>query len=237
MEVPAALLRLRVPPKLVMSVFQPTTSTIRYAISTHPPPTSVLGRVWVYVLMFLRIALGVLALGVVGVKWDLTRPRSWVSKMVRGEDAAWLAEQLVGLQWRYLLPVAAVVVYLVLRRGYIEESLLVIRGLGLQTSTSSPWYLVSATTRFIPTTSIQDVFVHEAFIGFGVRFYLAIVVKDELDVVIGFPRLLPRLHMLEEVWNGARGVLWGHKKGVKVDTRMGNKGDKGQGNVEAFPPL
>jgi len=47
--------------------------------------------------------------------------------------------------------------------------------------------LSTATTRFIPTTSIQDIFIHEAFKGFEVRFYLAIVVEGEEDAVVVFP--------------------------------------------------
>ena len=68
-----------------------------------------------------------------------------------------------------------------------EESLLVIRGLGIQTSTSSNTYLSKATTRFIPTTQIQDIVIHEAFKGFEVRFYLAVIVEGEKDVVVVFP--------------------------------------------------
>jgi len=34
---------------------------------------------------------------------------------------------------------------------------------------------------------IQDIFIHEAFKGFEVRFYLAIVVEGEHDVVVVFP--------------------------------------------------
>lgn len=77
--------------------------------------------------------------------------------------------------------------YLCVRKGYIEESLLVIRGLGVQTSTSSPTYLSTASTRFIPTSSIQDIFLHEAFKGFEVKFYLSIVVENEEDLVVVFP--------------------------------------------------
>lgn len=69
----------------------------------------------------------------------------------------------------------------------VEESLLVIRGLGIQTSTSSATYLFKASTRFIPTTQIQDIVIHEAFKGFEVRFYLAVIVGDEPDVVVVFP--------------------------------------------------
>lgn len=68
-----------------------------------------------------------------------------------------------------------------------EESLLVIRGLGIQTSTSSNTYLSKATTRFIPTTQIQDIVIHEAFKGFEVRFYLAVIVEGEPNVVVVFP--------------------------------------------------
>ena len=65
--------------------------------------------------------------------------------------------------------------------------MLVIRGLGIQTSTSSLTYLSKASTRFIPTTQIQDIVIHEAFKGFEVRFYLAIIVDGEPEVVVVFP--------------------------------------------------
>lgn len=102
--------------------------------------------------------------------------------------------------------VSAILIYAVFRKGYTglslsgsvllpslltysitEESLLVIRGLGIQTSTSSPTYLSKAATRFIPTTEIQDIVIHEAFKGFEVRFYLAVVVVGEPEVVVVFP--------------------------------------------------
>lgn len=72
-----------------------------------------------------------------------------------------------------------------------EESLLVIRGLGIQTSTSSNTYLSKATTRFIPTAEIQDIVIHEAFKGFEVRFYLAVIVEGERNVVVVFPVSIP----------------------------------------------
>lgn len=57
----------------------------------------------------------------------------------------------------------------------------------MQTSTSSPTYLSTASTRFIPSSMIQDIFIHEAFKGFEVRFYLTIVVEGEEEVVVVFP--------------------------------------------------
>ncbi|PVH98009.1 hypothetical protein DM02DRAFT_61888 [Periconia macrospinosa] len=123
---------------------------------------------------------------------------------------------------------------MVLKRGYkerkkadvslqIEESLTVIRGLGLQTSTTSSLYLRAPTTRFIPTTSIQDIFIHEAFKGFEVKFYMAVVVHGEKDAVIVFPRLLPRLGILEAVWRGSRRCLWDIDR--KAEEFGGGKGE------------
>ncbi|KAJ6096298.1 hypothetical protein N7486_007044 [Penicillium sp. IBT 16267x] len=107
--------------------------------------------------------------------------------------------------------ISALVVYGVFRREYTEESLLVIRGFGIQTSTSSSTYLSSAATRFIPTTQIQDIVIHEAFKGFEVRFYLAVIVEGEPDVLVVFPHLLPKREILEEVWRGSRRCLYDAK--------------------------
>ena len=54
------------------------------------------------------------------------------------------------------------------------------------------------------------------------RFYLAVVVKGETDVVVVFPKLLPRRAILEPVWRGARACLYegtGVKKSKKGDLR------------------
>ncbi|EEA27072.1 phosphatidylinositol N-acetylglucosaminyltransferase, putative [Talaromyces marneffei ATCC 18224] len=93
--------------------------------------------------------------------------------------------------WPIVAIASAIVTYAVWRKGYTEESLLVIRGLGVQTSTSSSMYWSSAATRFIPTTQIQDIVIHEAFKGFEVRFYLAIIVEGESGVVVVFPVIFP----------------------------------------------
>ncbi|KAJ5590745.1 hypothetical protein N7450_004717 [Penicillium hetheringtonii] len=107
--------------------------------------------------------------------------------------------------------VSVLVIYCVFKRGYTEESLFVIRGFGIQTSTSSSTYLSSAATRFIPTTQIQDIVIHEAFKGFEVRFYLAVIVEGEPDVLVVFPHLLPKREILEEVWRGSRRCLYDAK--------------------------
>jgi phosphatidylinositol glycan class H protein len=112
-----------------------------------------------------------------------------------------------------LLPVSLLVFYAIVLRIHTSESLLVLRGLGIQTSTSATTYLGSASTRFIPTEKIQDVFVNEAFRGFEVRYYLVVVVEGEEEVVVVFPRLLPRRAIVERVWRGAKECLYEPEKG------------------------
>jgi len=134
---------------------------------------------------------------------------SWVQQTPFGKWAHHIASTTVIA---YLLPASALSLWVLMKRGYTgeferrqraalyiinihtEESLLVLRGLGVQTTTSASTYLTTATTRFIPTTSIQDIFIHEAFKVFEVRFYLAIVVEGEEDVVVVFPVSNPTIN-------------------------------------------
>lgn len=75
----------------------------------------------------------------------------------------------------------------------------------------------TATTRFIPTEKIQDILVNEAFRGFEVRYYLVVVVEGEEDVVVVFPRMLPRRVIVESVWRGVRGCLFEPAEGTEKD--------------------
>ncbi|KAI9746030.1 MAG: hypothetical protein M1818_000711 [Claussenomyces sp. TS43310] len=113
-----------------------------------------------------------------------------------------------GIPLPILVPAAAALLYAIVLRIHTEESVLVLRGLGIQTSTSGSTYLARASTRFIPTDKIQDIFVNEAFRRFEVRYYLVVVVQGEEEVVVVFPRLLPCRRIVERVWRGARSCLY-----------------------------
>ncbi|KAK4122718.1 hypothetical protein N657DRAFT_646450 [Parathielavia appendiculata] len=120
------------------------------------------------------------------------------------------------------------------------ESVLVLRGLGIQTCSStsccaaavlgSGWGGVGPArgggpskwgwgtrTRFIPTEKIRDVLINEAFRGFEVRYYLIVVVEGEEELVVLFPGLLPRRKIVEAVWRGIRGCLFEGEGGEKGD--------------------
>ncbi|ROW17046.1 hypothetical protein VPNG_01012 [Cytospora leucostoma] len=151
---------------------------------------------------------------------------SWASHILRaahhsppGQTARHLAATVPAY---ILLPLCAALLYATTLRIHTTESLLVLRGLGIQTSSTGGSYLASwrAGTRFIPTEKIRDVLINEAFRGFAVRYYLVVVVDGEGEVVVVFPRLLPRRRIVEAVWRGVRGCLW------EPDGSVGTVGSK-----------
>jgi phosphatidylinositol glycan class H protein len=107
-----------------------------------------------------------------------------------------------------LVPGALALLWLLSLRVHASESLLVLRGLGVQTREAPRTYLAGAATRFIPTEKIRDVLINEAFRGFEVRYYLVVVVDGEDDVVVVFPGLLPPRAIVETVWRAARDCLY-----------------------------
>lgn len=126
-----------------------------------------------------------------------------------------LAALAAALPPSLVFPICLALLYLTTLRIHTTESLLVLRGLGIQTSSTGGSYLASwrAGTRFIPTEKICDVLINEAFRGFAVRYYLVVVVDGEDDVVVVFPRLLPGRAIVERVWRGVRGCLWEPQEG------------------------
>ena len=139
-----------------------------------------------------------------------------------------------------VLALSAITAYIALfARIHTTESLLVLRGLGIQMSSSvgggNFFRLGGGTymkrTRFIPTEKIQDILINEAFKGFEVRYYLVIVVEGEEDVVVCFPRLLPRRKIVEKVWRGARGCLYEKDRPVLSAGAGGGSGSSHGGNA------
>ncbi|KLJ06395.1 phosphatidylinositol glycan, class H [Blastomyces silverae] len=196
-----------------LSIERPSPTTALFTVSNASVRSTITSKALFALEVLLRVLLFTFVLLVNGalirdyiltfddgiVPWEAV----WSSSI--GALACRIADRQ---RWQLVCPVSAVLVYIIFRRGYTEESLLVIRGLGVQTSTSSATYLSTASTRFIPTTQIQDIVIHEAFKGFEVKFYLAIIVEGESNVVVVFPNLLPRRSILEDVWKGARKCLY-----------------------------
>ncbi|KAJ2611987.1 hypothetical protein EV177_003224 [Coemansia sp. RSA 1804] len=90
-----------------------------------------------------------------------------------------------------------------------QESLVVIRNVGIQTETIT--LAGTRSVRSFELPQIEDLFVHEALLFFEYRYYMAILPRNrsrKLDVVIMFPQLLPKLDMLLHVYHGARQLLF-----------------------------
>lgn len=188
----------------------PSSTTVAYTVTSKKRPSS---KALVLIGYFLRliIVFHVLLLNLSKAEQDnlLQDGQVYLETLFRFTFVDTFIHFLAAsVEWWPLGIGSAALLWLCLRRPYVEESLLVLQGLGIQTSTSSPYYFVSPTTTFIPSTRIQDIVIHEAFKGLEVRFYLAVIVEGATEVVVVFPSLLPRLDLLQEVWRGARRCLY-----------------------------
>lgn len=178
----------------MLTVKRPTPTTVLYTVSTRSPATSLAAHAKYYSILTARILAGSFTCL---VAWAFIRQTNTLlpiyeltgtEKLIATNDIGVIAINFATIvPWPWLAWIVVLTTWLVFRKGYTEESLLVIRGLGVQTSTSSPTYLSTASTRFIATSMIQDIFIHEAFKGFEVRYYLSIVIEGEEDVVVVFP--------------------------------------------------
>lgn len=213
-----------------LRIRRPSPTTAEYTVTTLPPQTLPLRLLWL-LLLLLRIFLSIVTLLVIYARWVKERssfgaapapfPPSSLPPLLSFDRIVFvldtfqytpsgklLASIATSVALPVLIPVAVAVFHALSLRVHKEESLLVLRGLGVQTSESPATYLASAATRFIPTEKIQDILVNEAFRGFEVRYYLVVVVEGEEDVVVVFPGLLPKRKIVETVWRGVRECLY-----------------------------
>lgn len=194
-----------------LTVHRPSPTTVRFTVSSASARNSVASRAVHTLLLFLRIFFGLGTCFVIVLKASGYVPDGPLLQIP--------ARELQATAWSHLGPLAFISLFLVFRRFHTEESLLVLRTLGIQTSSLSASYLIPSSTRFIPTSQIRNIFIHEAFRGFEVRYYLAAVVEGEAEVVVVFPKLLPGRAVVETVWRGARECLYEPKQeaGERID--------------------
>ena len=111
-----------------------------------------------------------------------------------------------------LVPAAVVIPTLVLmaywsRQQTVEESVLCIRGLGIQLRSKKR----SGEERytFYEKEKIQNVYINEGFFRFEPRYYIAFGVEGSDKLVLAFPELLPGLETNVAVYHGCRAMLGG----------------------------
>lgn len=212
-------------------VRRPSPTTAEFTITTAPSPT-LPNRLLLLSLLPLRLLAGFTALllslakiqqSPYAINFDPVAPTPplfsdayiyhSLQRLLLSPAGTLASRVAIKLHPAVAASVALLLIWAALLRVHVTESLLVLRGLGVQTSSSSGTYLFRKATRFIPTEKIRDVLVNEAFRGFEVRYYLIVIVEGEEDVVVVFPRLLPRKKMVETVWRGVRGCLWEGEEG------------------------
>lgn len=193
---------------------RPSPTTAEYTVTTRPPSTLPL-RLALLSLTTLRLLATLAVLIALHTRFSSSLPSYPLLEHLHalgasspGQVLAQLTAPLPG--WALLGGALAMLYLCLLWSLHTTERLLVLRGLGMQTSTTGQglWGAWRPATRFIPTEKIRDVLINEAFRGFEVRYYLVVVVEGEEDVVVVFPRLLPRRKIVEAVWRGVRGCLY-----------------------------
>eukprot|EP01126_Amoeba_proteus_P042054 TRINITY_DN4557_c0_g1_i1.p1 TRINITY_DN4557_c0_g1~~TRINITY_DN4557_c0_g1_i1.p1 ORF type:complete len:114 (-),score=10.68 TRINITY_DN4557_c0_g1_i1:182-523(-) len=96
----------------------------------------------------------------------------------------------------------------IMRRGAVmEESLLVIRQLGIQLNTK--YYSGREDSQFIDNSKIKHVIINEGITCGDIIFYMAFIVKNKKKMVVAFKHLRPKLCPLEEIWQSTREIIYG----------------------------
>ncbi|KAG2730971.1 hypothetical protein G9P44_006120 [Scheffersomyces stipitis] len=102
-----------------------------------------------------------------------------------------------------------------------EDSITVMKGLGVQLSSRKSWKFQYRSECFIPVSNTIDLVIHEGFHGYGqVIFYLCILTKssavgktnNDNIIKVAFPEFLPRKDILLDVWKLSRELLFGDAK-------------------------
>lgn len=179
-----------------LEITSPASNVMQFTCTTRRERSLFVSVVESAVTFAIRAHLAALILLIIGAKIPLYDTSDILPHIIEA-----------NLSWTNVAVFCAAALYLLFRRGYVEESLLVMQGVGIQTTSSSPFFLRSS-SRFFPSAVVKDIIINEALIGFTVRHYLALIVADEPTLVGVFPRLLPPTCMIRQVWKGARGCLY-----------------------------
>ena len=181
-----------------LTTYSPSPTTISYTVSTRAPNAATRVKLFTITKHIIRVLL-LTSVSIINLtkfrpyfqrRWSKIHPSPPISEYLPGFLASSVNQIAEANAWTSIALVSILITLICLRRDYAEENLLTLSNLGLQTTSTSPWFLPSATkysTNFIPTTQIQDIVIHEAFQGLEVKFYLAIVVKGRGEVVVVFP--------------------------------------------------
>lgn len=98
-----------------------------------------------------------------------------------------------------------------------EDTMIVMKSIGIQLNYRSKWKFVTKSNKniFIPVNNIIDLVIHEGFYGYGqVIYYMCVLTKTNPNVTdndmikVVFSELLPRKDLLVTVWKQSRQILF-----------------------------
>ena len=142
----------------------PSPTIVEFAVTTAPQNRST-RLLLTYATGLLRLFVTI-ATHLLGLKYRPSAPFA-LSPQVRGQIRPTLSlpsTTTARLSWRYLLPASAILLYASIFAGwYTEESLLVVRGLGVQILSTS--WIGRRSCRTIPTSCIGGLWIHEGCCG------------------------------------------------------------------------
>ncbi|KAG4103354.1 hypothetical protein H8356DRAFT_1644587 [Neocallimastix lanati (nom. inval.)] len=87
----------------------------------------------------------------------------------------------------------------------IEESLLVVRDLGVQIKTTYPFRRTYS--RFIDKSKIGQIIINEGITAFQVKFYLAVLISGEDHMEVVYKSLIPKLKILKFIYKESNEIL------------------------------
>jgi len=87
----------------------------------------------------------------------------------------------------------------------VEESLLVVRDLGVQIKTTYPFNRTYS--RFIDKSKIGQIIINEGITAFEVNFYLAVLISGEDHMEVVYKSLIPKLQILKFIYKESNEIL------------------------------
>jgi phosphatidylinositol glycan class H protein len=114
------LQRLSAPPTQILQTLQPTPFTVSYTVSTRPVPKTVFAQVTSYASLLTRIIVG---LSTTLLIWTVSNFQTEATEYFLLSTLGRLrTDQLLVLagtcEWKYVVPGALVILFLVFRRSY-----------------------------------------------------------------------------------------------------------------------
>ena len=103
----------------------------------------------------------------------------------------------------------AIITSIVLPHPIIQESLLALRGVGIQTRTLRSTGAVVC--KLYDASSLREIIIHEGVQTCHVRFYLALVVSDSKNLSLAFDTSRPRLPILSRIYRTIHPVMFPDK--------------------------